>query len=382
LPGLRDGKGVDPGAGRPTWARVDLGRLRDNFRLIRWSAGVPVLAVVKAEAYGHGLIPVARALEGEEGLWGFGVATLGEALCLRRGGVEKPVLVLGWVPPQEGEEALSSRLSLTIFDRGEAEAWSRKARELGLKARVHLKVDTGMSRLGFTPGDDPLPLLHLPGLRVEGIYTHFATPEDPDFTREQLGRLLRWRERLGEKGKEILFHAAGTGSLFDYPEARLNLVRPGLGLYGYHPFGKERARELGLKPVLSWHTRISQVKELDPGTPVSYGGTYRTRGRERIAVLPVGYADGYRRFLSNRGRVLIRGLPAPVVGRVCMDQIMVGVTGVGAERGEEALLLGEGLTADDLAALGDTISYEILTGISPRVPRMYVGWEESNLRTR
>ncbi len=216
MPAWKGQRGSDPGRGRPTWARVDLGRLRDNFRLINRAAGVPILAVVKADAYGHGLLPVARALEGEAGLWGFGVATLGEALCLRRAGVEKPVLVMGWVPPEEAEEAIVSCLSLTLFDWGEAKELDRKALRLGMPARVHLKVDTGMSRLGFFPVEDPRPLFCLPGLRVEGVYTHFATPEDADFTREQLRRLLIWREKLGEKGRGVLFHTAVSGSLIDY----------------------------------------------------------------------------------------------------------------------------------------------------------------------
>lgn len=372
--------------GRPTRAEIDLDCVAHNLRLAREAVGpaVAVMAVVKADAYGHGAVPVARAALAA-GAARLGVAALEEARALRQSGIAAPVLIMGWTPPGQLEAALELNLTLTLFSAADARAVSELASRRGRRARVHVKVDTGMGRLGFPAGEGAVAeiasLCRLPGLEPEGIYTHLAASDlDREFTLEQLGRfqaVIRDLEALG-----ITFpmrHAANSGAVWHVPEAHLDMVRLGISLYGYHPAGHEAAGDRpALRPALSWLTAVAQVKEVPPGTPVSYGRTYVTRWWERLATLPVGYADGYSRGLSNRGAVLIGGRRAPVVGRVCMDQIVVSVpAGVEVRQGDEAVLIGrqgdEAISADDLAGWLGTINYEILCAISKRVPRYYRG---------
>lgn len=375
--------------GRPTRAEIDLDCIVYNLRLAREKVGptVAVMAVVKADAYGHGAVPVARAaLAG--GAARLGVATLEEARALRQSGIAAPVLIMGWTPSGQLEAALDLNLTLTLFSAADARVVSELASRRGRRARVHIKVDTGMSRLGFPAGEgvasEIASLCRLPGLEPEGLYTHFAASDsDREFTLEQLARfqaVLRDLKALG-----VVFpvrHAANSGAIWHVPEAHLDMVRLGISLYGYHPAGPARGAaeddRPALRPALSWHTAVAQIKEVPPGTPVSYGRTYVTRGWERLATLPMGYADGYSRGLSGRGAVLIGGRWAPVAGRVCMDQIVVSVpAGVEARQGDGVVLIGrqggESVTADDLAGWLGTISYEVLCAISKRVPRYYRG---------
>ncbi|MBX6377101.1 MAG: alanine racemase [Clostridia bacterium] len=366
---------------RPTWVEVDLDAVEHNARLLKARVGpnVALMAVVKADGYGHGAVPVAAAAVAGGATW-LGVAMPEEGLALREAGIDAPILILGWTPPEQAELAIAYDLTQTVFSAETAEVAAAAARSVGRPARVHVKVDTGMGRLGFR-ADDPGATAAIqavaarPELVVEGIYTHFASAEDDvAYTRHQLHDFLRLLERLEVTGCRFRYrHAANSAAIWTLPESHLDLVRSGISLYGYG--GPEGS---GLRPVLSWLCRISQVKDLPAGSTVSYGRTYRTSGPERVAVLPVGYADGYVRGLSNRGCVLIRGKRVPVRGRVCMDQVVVSVDGVGDVcPGEEVVLVGRRgdgvITAEDLAQWAGTISYEILCGISRRVPRVYLG---------
>lgn len=387
--------------GRPTRAEIDLDCIVYNLRLAREAVGpaVAVMAVVKADAYGHGAVPVARAALAA-GAARLGVATLEEARALRQSGIVAPVLIMGWTPPWQLEAALDLNLTLTLFSAPDALAVAELASRRGRRARIHVKVDTGMGRVGFPAGEgapaEIAALCRLPGLEPEGIYTHFAASDvDRAFTLEQLARFHALVRELEAAG--ITFpvrHAANSGAVWNVPEAHLDMVRLGISLYGYHPAGpaaevapeehqvaypaEQPMARPPLRPALSWRTAVAQVKEVPPGTSVSYGRAYVTRGWERLATLPVGYADGFNRGLSNRGAVLIDGRRSPVVGRVCMDQIVVSVpAGVEVRQGDEAVLIGrqggEAISADDLAGWLGTISYEVLCAIGKRVPRFYRG---------
>jgi len=371
---------------RPTRAEVDLGALERNYRAVRaLDPGLEVLAVVKANAYGHGAPLVAQRLEAA-GVRLLGVALVEEGLELRNAGVRAPILVMGG-SYQGGHELMVERgLSATVFRRDHVEALAFAARRAGRTVAVHVKVDTGMGRLGTSLEELPELLRHLrsfPEIFLEGVASHLASADvkDAPITRVQLER---WREvRRVVKGAGFhpeLWHLANSAALLGLPEWRseglFNLARPGLALYGLAPSPwLEPAADLS--PVLSWKTGIVHLKELAPGDSVSYGATWTATRPSRIAVLPVGYADGYGRAYSNRAHVLVRGRRVPVVGRVCMDLCMADVTSVpDAAVGDEVVLLGrqgsEAVTAQELAELAGTIHYEVLCGLGARVPRLAV----------
>ncbi len=375
---------------RPTRALVNLDCIAHNVRLIREAVGqrTGVMAVVKADGYGHGANPVARAALAA-GASRLAVAIVEEGVALREAGIDAPVLVMGWTPPGQMALALAHHLDLTLFSVADAEALQETAVRLRRRVRVHIKVDTGMGRLGLPEGDPGTPraierIVRRSALDVEGIYTHFAASEsDRDFTLGQLERFDGLIRRLKREGIAFAVrHAANSGAIWGVPESHLDLVRPGISLYGYHPAGAEGPARPGvpdLRPALTWVTRVAQVKEVPAGTTVSYGRTYVTRRAERLATLPVGYADGFSRRLSGgRGQVLVNGRRVPVVGRVCMDQIVVNVSEAGPVRpGDEVVLLGrqgdEAVTADTMGGWLETISYEVLCAIGKRVPRIFVG---------
>ncbi len=367
---------------RPTWAEIDLGVLAANVRALKACAGrAALMAVVKADAYGHGAVQVALRAR-EAGAEWLGVAIPEEGFALRRAGVDGPILVLGWTPPGQAAAVVEEGLAATVSSLEGAKAFSRVA-DAGLEARVHLKVDTGMGRLGILPGpagrEEALAILNLRGVRVEGIYTHFATADDADktFALRQLEVFLDFVEELGRYGATFAMrHAANSAALLDLPQSHLDMVRPGLALYGYLP-SPHVSRKVPLRPPLSWKTRVSHVKRLPAGSSVGYGATFRTTRPTMVATLPVGYADGYPRLLSNNAEVLVGGRRCPVIGRVCMDQMMVEVPdALKVSVGEEVVLLGsqgaQTVDADELAGRAGTIAHEILTGLSPRVPRVYL----------
>ncbi len=370
---------------RPAWAEIDLDALAHNVRaicqLVRPRAAV--MAVVKANAYGHGLEAVSRVALAN-GACALGVALLQEAVELREKGFREPIVVLGYTPECDAEEAVAYGISQTVFTLEAGLALAAAARRLGKRARLHVKIDTGMSRLGFLPNNAALEqitsLASLPELELEGIYTHFATADERDksFAEEQFARFCRFLEALAARGVRPRWrHCANSAAILDLPHTYLDLVRPGIALYGLYP-SPDVGRRVELRPVMSLKARVAHVKEVPPGTGVSYGRTYVTKTWTRIATIPIGYADGYSRLLSNKAAVLIKGRRAPVIGRVCMDQLLADVTHIpGVVPGEEVVLLGrqgeEEVTADELAGYLGTINYEVVCMVSERVPRVYRG---------
>lgn len=380
-------------ATRPTWAEVSLAALRHNFRTVqrRIGTGVDICAIVKADAYGHGAVECARALEQEGAGW-FGVTSLDEAIPLRDGGVRGRILLLTGFWRGEEEEIVRLKLTPTVWETAQIELLEKAAASIGVRQHaVHLKVDTGMGRLGVAPEDLPgvcSALKSSPHLSLEGLSTHLASSEvlDAPSVPEQLKSFEEVRRLLRNEGIDPpLIHAANTGAVISRPESWNTMVRPGIALYGYYlPFERAgrkvsgKALRLDVKPVLTWKTRVLALRDVRANQALGYGGIYVTKAPARIAVLPVGYADGFNRALSSRGRVIVREHYAPIVGRISMDLTLVDVTGLpGIAVGDEAILLGssDGLDVDarEHAALANTVLYEILCGISKRVPRRYIG---------
>ncbi|MGQ9688234.1 MAG: alanine racemase [Desulfobaccales bacterium] len=363
---------------------VDLAALRHNYFQLRrrLSPGGKLLAVVKADAYGHGLVPAACTLAAA-GADYLGVASLEEGLTLRQAGLTLPILLLMGIAPRESEAAVAADLEVALYRQDVAQALAAASRSQGKEARVHLKVDSGMGRLGLLPAEVPDFLEGLatsPSLQVMGLISHLAMADSPDksYTRKQLEEFLTLLNWARERGFKLPYsHIANSAALLDLPEAHFAMARPGIALYGSPP---SPALDWGveLKPVMSLTAEVLQVKRLPPGSSISYGGTYVTPDWSTLAVLPVGYCNGYPRLLSNRGEVIIKGRRAPIRGRVCMNLTIVEVSHIPeVAPGERATLLGEDLgerlTADDLAAWAQTISYEIYCALGSANPRRYVG---------
>jgi alanine racemase len=373
--------------GRPTFCTIDLEALRWNYQQVRKKVGpgVKVLSVVKANAYGHGAGEIAKTLE-DEGSDAFGVATLEEGINLRKVGIKSPVLALAGFYPEQFDELLQNKLTPAICEPEVLRHLERLARSHNVSVKFHLKVDTGMGRIGFIPSeiDSWLPELgKLKALKLEGVYSHFSEMEgvERSYSQKQVelfGQVLR---RLHSAGYDApLIHMAKSAGVIAFPSSHFTMVRPGLMLYGIQP-SPEMVKQVTLRPVLTWKARILQLKRVPKGSSISYGQTFKTSRESLIGTLPLGYADGYHRLLSNRGAVLVRGKRAPIAGRVCMDLTMIDVTDIrDAKQGDEVVLLGkqggEIISADEMALWADTISYEILTSISARVPRTYYSSKE------
>ncbi|MFZ5450416.1 MAG: alanine racemase [Thermodesulfobacteriota bacterium] len=363
---------------------IDLTALKHNYRQLRrlCGPGVKFMGVVKADAYGHGLLPVARALAAE-GADCLGVGSLEEGLSLRQAGLNLPVLLLLGILPEEAAPAVGTGLEVALFRLDVARALAAAALAQGKKAGVHLKVDTGMGRLGLLPGE-VLPFLEelraYPQLEVLGLISHLAVAdqEDKSYTFRQLEQFTGILQAARDRGWELpLSHIANSAALWELQEAHFALVRPGIMLYGSPP-AAGRQVPVALQPVMSLTGKVLQAKRLPPGASISYGRTFTTEDWCDLAVLPVGYANGYSRLLSNRGEVLIRGRRAPIRGRVCMNLTMVEVTHLeGIKAGEPVVLLGQmgedRLTGDDLAGWAQTISYEIYLALGNANPRRYIG---------
>ncbi len=367
---------------RATWAEIDLGAVRYNYRQVKKLVGnqTSVLVVVKGNAYGHGMFEVAKTLE-NAGIDFFGVATLDEALYLREKKIKKPILVLGSVLPKEAEPAVKNNITLTLCHIELAKAIDRAAAKLKKKAEVHIKIDTGMGRIGvwhegaFDFVRDILS--NFKNISVGGIYTHFSVAgRDEFFTTYQLDAFNALLEELKHLGIDIPYrHAANSIAIVALKRAHLNLVRPGIIIYGMYP-KRSFSNKVHLKPAMSLKTKIVFLKKTQPGMSISYGRTYITQKPTTIATLPIGYADGYGRILSNKAKTLVRGQTAPVVGKVTMDQIMIDVGHIeGVKLGDEVVLIGRQggneIRCEELARLAGTIPYEIVCSISNRVPRIY-----------
>jgi alanine racemase (EC 5.1.1.1) len=340
------------------------------------------MAVVKANGYGHGVVEVSQVCQ-EQGVDFLGVASLDEAMTLREAGMELPILVLGYIPQEFARTVVREGVRATIFESGLAEALSGAAVELGLTAHVHIKIDTGMGRLGYQANPETVQeivrLSQLPGLHLEGIFTHFALADVPDksYTFEQLQAFEELLNGLAGEGVGFdIRHCANSAALMEIPRTRFNMVRAGIAIYGLYPDPEHRPPGFNLIPAMQLKSRVSFVKTLHSGQSVSYGRTYRCTDDTRVATVPIGYADGYSRLLSNRAWACINGQPAPLIGTVCMDQVVLDVSAIpGVKEGDEVLLFGRpenGVTADDLAGIIGTINYEIVCAVSSRVPRIYV----------
>lgn len=364
----------------PVWAQIDLGAFAHNVRhAVKMAGPARVMAVVKANGYGHGSVQVANTALAS-GASRLAVARAGEGAVLRQAGITAPILIFGSLAPGEIAEVLALDLTPAVFDLEQAAEVSAAANRRHEPAGVHLKVDTGMGRLGFSPDkmEDILRAVRLPGLRLEGIFTHFATADGPDWPYavrqlERFQNVVQMLEKAGFAG--FTRHAANSAALINLPEARLDMVRPGIMLYGYHPAGRPD-HSIDLRPALSLQALVAQVKAVPAGFRIGYGSTYVTPEPTTVATLPVGYADGYSRHLSSLGEVLIHGLRAPVLGRVCMDMLMVDVGHIpGVKRYDTAVLYGEqgldAVWADEVAERIGTISYEVLCAVGTRVPRIY-----------
>jgi alanine racemase len=361
-----------------TWIEIDLAAVEDNVKALRGITGVPVMAVVKANGYGHGAVEVARAALAAGASW-LAVSCAEEALVLRAAGIPVPILVLGMVTPQEADEAIAAGLTLTVYCRETAELYSQRASALGRSVNIHLKVDSGMGRLGTLPGEQTLELAKtaaaMPSVHLEGVFTHLACAdeEDPEPTLDQLAKFDATVQMLNAAGiRPAWIHAANSAAAIAFPQARYNIVRAGVAIYGVHPSPTVKL-PAPFRPALSWKARLVSCKVLPPGWGVSYGMEYHTSGEETVGVIPVGYADGWRRNRPNL--VLLHGRRTPVIGRVCMDQCMVRLP-EDASLGTDVVLIGrqgeEEIRVEEVAERWGTINYEVITGISARMPRVYV----------
>lgn len=369
----------------PVWAEIDLQAVARNMREIRrvTAATAGVMAVVKANAYGHGAVEVSRAALANGADW-LGVARVSEGVKLRKAGIDAPVLILGYTTPEQCDEVIKNSLTQAVYSFDMGIYLAEAAARAGTRARVHLKVDTGMGRIGWTDASsvvqDSLKLARNPNLEIEGIFTHFAAADtvDKKYTLQQFQKFMEIIEKLRRNGLEFpLRHVANSAAIMELPETHLDLVRAGIIVYGLYPSEEVDRSRVALSPVMSLKARVAYIKEVPAGFKVSYGCTYQTERNTVIATIPLGYADGYSRLLSSKGEVLINGQRAPVVGRVCMDQIMVDAGSIpGVTMGDEAVIIGRQgdneISADEIAAWLGTINYEVTCMVNHRVPRIYV----------
>lgn len=373
------------------WAKIDLSSVCYNMESMHrnLTPGTRMAAVIKTNGYGHGASAIAHRIEDLPYLWGFAVATFEEARELRNDGIKKPILILGYVFPSSYESLAQLEIRPACFREDMLAELSAAGKAAGKPVRIHAAVDTGMSRIGITPDDKGLSFIQKclaaqeeGGVFLEGIFTHFARADETelDSARSQLALFKDFCTRIEkETGFRIpVRHCSNSAGIIRLPESNFDMVRAGITLYGLWPSDEVPREPVPLKPVMSLYSHVAFVKTLPAGTPVSYGGTYVTKGEERLATIPVGYGDGYPRGLSNKGYVLIRGRRAPIRGRVCMDQMMVDVSGIeGVREGDTVTLIGtdenETITMEALGRLSGRFNYELACCISPRVPRVFTG---------
>ena len=364
-----------------TFVKIDLDAIEANIDAVQRKAGVPVMGIIKADAYGHGAVPVARLLKDKCSF--FGVSSVAEAMELRQAGIRNPILILGHTPTDAFPCIVKEGIRPAIFHWEDALALSEEAVRQGVTAPFHFAVDTGMSRIGFQPTREDAQvcakIAALANLEAEGLFSHFATADSADLSRSQIQaeRFAEFDGILRSLGVRVpIRHLNNSAGLMNF-DRQYEMVRSGIITYGLYPSGEVDPKLLELRPALQWFSRISHIKTLPAGREISYGGTYVTTGPTRVATIPAGYADGYRRSLSGRFYVLIHGKKAPILGRVCMDQMMVDVTGIPeAAQGDTVTLVGtdgaEHISVEHIAAEAGSFNYEFVCGISRRVPRLYV----------
>jgi len=368
------------------WAEINLDNIAHNIREIRriTNKNAEIMGVVKADAYGHGVMEVARTLL-ENGVTRLAVSMLDEAIQLRKQGINVPILILGYTDPIRANEIIENDVTQSVFSHELAQALSDEAVKQGRKVKIHIKIDTGMSRIGFLPGysavKNVIEISRLPNIIIEGLFTHFATADEKnrEFTISQFERFMSICYELQRIGIHIpVKHCANSAGIIEYPEMHLDMVRPGIIQFGMYPSEEVDKSKILLKPAMTLKANVILVKEVEKDTSISYGRIYTTSRTSRIATIPIGYADGYMRMLSNKGKVLIHGQYAPVVGRICMDQCMVDVTELTetVEVGDEVVLVGEQggneITAEAVACSIGMINYELVCIVGKRIPRAFI----------
>lgn len=367
-------------------ARIDLDAIEYNIEKMKENLpkDTKLIVVAKADCYGHGALQTTSLLSLKEYVWGFAVATLDEAIVLRRGGITKPILVLGCIFPEQWVDALENNIRITVYTEELTKVLSDLAVKIGRKAYVHVKLDTGMGRIGFTPGKEGADKIEeiskLPNIVMEGLYTHFSKADEGDksYTMKQMEAYTWMKEELAGRGITFsYYHCCNSAGIIDLKGAGQNLSRAGISTYGMYPSEEVHKENVDLKPALELISHVAFVKWVDEGEMISYGGTYVTKRRTKIATIPVGYGDGYPRSLSNKGYMLIHGKKAPIIGRVCMDQCMVDVTEIeDVKFGDEVVLVGrdgdEYLSVETLSRLSDRFNYEFVCLMGKRIPREYI----------
>lgn len=366
------------------YAQVDLDAIDENIKIMRNvnHTDKPIMAVIKTNGYGHGAIAIAKNLEENEAICGYAVATAEEALQLRAAGIKKKILILGYVFEKDYKNLIRQDICICVFREDMAETLSKEALSIGKKATVHLKVDSGMGRIGFVPGEKSLEEIQrissMKGLFLEGIFTHFARADEKDksYSDKQFSDFMNFVKQLEDRGITFLLkHCANSAAILEYPRAHLDMMRAGITLYGLCP-SLDVGEAYHLKPALSLYSAVVHIKEVKQGDYISYGGTYCVDEKRIIATIPVGYGDGYPRALSGRGDVLIRGQRAPIVGRICMDQMMVDVTDIpSVSLLDRVILIGrdgeENITMEELGGLSGRFNYELACDLGNRIPRIY-----------
>lgn len=364
---------------------VNLQALKNNVIAVKniLNDNVKLMAVIKADGYGHGSVEIAKALTKEQ-IDFFGIAIMEEGIELREAGITTPILILGYTPACQYESLLNYDISPTIFQHAAAVELSRVALLQNKIIKIHIKIDTGMSRIGFADNDKSIyeikEISKLQGIQVEGIFTHFACADEKNKTSvmQQWSRFCRFLDRLDAEGISIpVKHAANSAAIIDLPETHLDMVRCGIATYGLYPSDEVKKNDLKLQPVLEMKSHVSFVKEVEEGVGISYGNTFVAKKKMKVATIPLGYGDGYPRALSSKGRVLIRGISAPILGRICMDQFMVDVTSIDDIKQDDIVtLIGkdgeENISVEEMAELAQSFNYEFVCNIGKRVPRVYL----------
>lgn len=367
-------------------ATIDLSAIEYNFEQMyqNLTEGTKILAVIKADGYGHGSVPVAKLIEEKEYIWGFAVATAEEGFHLRKHGIRKPILLLGFAFPEHYEQLIEEDIRICVFKMDTAQLLSEVAKKCEKNAVIHFALDTGMNRIGFKTDDEAIDSMiaisKLSGIEAEGLFTHFARADELDISPAyaQLNKYLDFAERLKTAGLELsYYHCSNSAGIIRMKEANLDMVRAGISIYGMYPSDEVETEPVDLKPAMSIISHIAYIKTVEPGAEISYGGTYTTDKITTVATIPVGYADGYPRQLSNKGYVLIHGKKAPILGRVCMDQFMVDVTDIPeAKEYDKVILVGKDgdaqILVEDLSTLCGRFNYEFVCDITKRVPRIYI----------
>ena len=367
-------------------ARIDLDAIEYNIEMMRKNIKeeTKMIAVLKTDGYGHGAVQIARVLGDKDYIWGYAVATLDEAVRLRNGCMEKPILVLGVIFPDQWADVIKHDIRMTVYSESAAEKLAALAKILNKKVYMHVKLDTGMGRLGYAINEESVDAIERisknPHVVLEGMYTHFAKADEVDksFTEKQIRDYLWMKNKLAERGVVFpYYHCSNSAGIIDVPEANMDLVRAGISTYGLYPSDDVKKEKVPLKPALELISHVAYVKWVEAGTPISYGGTYVTDKPTKIATIPCGYGDGYARSLSNKSSVLIHGKRARVVGRICMDQFMVDVTDIDdVKYGDKVTLIGfdgdENVSVEELGDIADRFSYEFVCDLGKRIPREFI----------